>query len=113
MVRESGYILPMLPSQVDIDSELDGYAQKRASNLYLPDQTIHMLPPNLSSLCSLGESEKSSALSVGFKMIDCQISDIKILQSEIKVVKMSYEDADKALKEDQVLSKLNNLTKVS
>ena len=98
-------------SQVDIDSELDGYAQKRASNLYLPDQTIHMLPPNLSSLCSLGESEKSSALSVGFKMIDCQISDIKILQSEIKVVKMSYEDADKALKEDQVLSKLNNLAK--
>jgi exoribonuclease-2 len=98
-------------SQVDIDSELDGYAQKRASNLYLPDQTIHMLPPNLSYLCSLGESEKSSALSVGFKMIDCQISDIKILQSEIKVVKMSYEDADKALKEDQVLSKLNNLTK--
>ncbi len=98
-------------TQVDIDSELDGYAQKRASNLYLPDQTIHMLPPNLSSLCSLGESEKSSALSVGFKMIDCQISDIKILQSEIKVVKMSYEEADKALKEDKVLSKLNVLTK--
>jgi exoribonuclease-2 len=44
-------------------------------------------------------------------MIDCQISDIKILQSEIKVVKMSYEEADKALKEDKVLSKLNNLTK--
>jgi len=98
-------------TQVDIDSEIDGYAQKRASNLYLPDQTIHMLPPNLSSFCSLGESEKSSALSVGFKMIDCLISDIKILQSEIKVVKMSYEDADKALKEDQVLSKLNNLAK--
>ena len=98
-------------TQVDIDSELDGYAQKRASNLYLPDQTIHMLPPNLSSLCSLGESEKSSALSVGFKMIECQISDIKILQSEIKVVKMSYEEADKALKEDKVLSKLSALTK--
>jgi len=98
-------------TQVDIESELDGYAQKRASNLYLPDQTIHMLPPNLSSFCSLGESEKSSALSIGFRMIDCQISDIKILQSEIKVVKMSYEDADKVLKEDQVLSKLNNITK--
>jgi len=98
-------------TQVDIDSELDGYAQKRASNLYLPDQTIHMLPPNLSSFCSLGESEKSSALSVGFRMIDYQISDIKILQSEIKVVKMSYEEADQALKEDQALSKLNALAK--
>jgi len=98
-------------SQVDIDSELDAYAQKRVSNLYLPDQTIHMLPPDLSSFCSLGESEKSNALSVGFKMINSKISDIKILQSEIEVVKMTYEDADKALKEDQVLSKLNNLTK--
>jgi len=98
-------------SQVDIESEIDGYAQKRASNLYLPDQTIHMLPPNLSSFCSLGESEKSSALSVGFKMIDCQISDIEILQSEIQVVKMSYEEADQTLKEDQALSKLNALAK--
>ena len=98
-------------SQVDIESEIDGYAQKRASNLYLPDQTIHMLPSNLSSFCSLGESEKSSALSVGFKMIDCQISDIEILQSEIQVVKMSYEEADQTLKEDQALSKLNALAK--
>jgi len=98
-------------TQVDIDSEINGYAQKRASNLYLPDQTFHMLPTNLSSLCSLGESERSSALSVGFNMIECQINDIKILQSEIKVVKMSYEEADQALKEDQALSKLNALAK--
>jgi len=98
-------------TQVNIDSELDGYAQNRASNLYLPDQTIHMLPPNLSSLCSLGESEKSNALSVGFRMIDFKISDIEIIQSEIKVEKMSYEEADQALKEDQFLSKLNALAK--
>ena len=44
-------------------------------------------------------------------MIDCQISDIKILQSEIKVMKMSYEEADQVLKEDQALSKLNALAK--
>jgi len=98
-------------SKVDSDSKLDKYAQKRASNLYLPDQTIHMLPPNLSSLCSLGESKKSSALSIGFRMIDCQISSIKILQSKIKVVKMSYEEADQSLKENQTLSKLNALAK--
>ena len=58
-----------------------------------------MLPPNLSSFCSLGESEKSSALSVGFRMIDYQISDIKILQSEIKVVKMSYEENEFEIRE--------------
>ena len=96
-------------SKVASDSEIDDYAQKRASNLYLPDQTIHMLPCNLSTFCSLGEREKSSALSIGFMMIDCQISDIKIFQSEIKVVKMSYEEADQALKKDQTLSKLNTL----
>ena len=44
-------------------------------------------------------------------MINYQISDIKILQSEIKVVKMSYVEADKVLKEDQALSKLNALAK--
>jgi len=96
-------------SKVACDSEIDEYAQKRASNLYLPDQTIHMLPSNLSTFCSLGEHEKSSALSIGFRMIECQISDIKIFQSEIKVVKMSYEEADQALKKDQALSKLNTL----
>ena len=70
-----------------------------------------MLPSNLSTFCSLGEHEKSSALSIGFRMIDCQISDIKIFQSEIKVLKMSYEEADQALKQDKVLSKLNMLAK--
>jgi len=70
-----------------------------------------MLPTNLSLFCSLGESKKSSALSVGFKMINCQINDIKILQSEIEVIKMSYEEAEKALEEIEVLSKLNTLTK--
>jgi len=98
-------------TQVNIDSEMDSYAKKRASNLYLPDQTIHMLPPNLSSLCSLGESDRSSALSVGFRMIDCQITDIEIIQSEIRVEKLSYEEADKALEEIEVLSKLNALAK--
>jgi len=98
-------------SKVDIDSELDKYAQKRASNLYLPDQTFHMLPSNLSTFCSLGESEKSNALSIGFRMVDCQISDITIFQSEIKVLKMSYEEANLALKDDQALSKLNILAK--
>ena len=98
-------------SKVVSGSELDKYAQKRASNLYLPDQTIQMLPDDLSTFCSLGESEKSSAVSIGFRMIDYQISDINIFQSEIKVVKMSYEEADQALKEDQDLSKLYILSK--
>jgi len=98
-------------SQVESDSELDSYAQNRISNLYLPDQIIHMLPPSLVPLCSLGEDEKSRALSVGFTLIDCQISDIEVVQSEIKVEKLSYDGADEVLDQHTELSKINTLTK--
>ena len=52
-------------SFVDIDSELDIFARKRISNLYLPDQIFHMLPPMLSEACSLGANELSNAISIG------------------------------------------------
>ena len=94
-------------SQVEIDSELDIYAQKRASNLYLPEQIIHMLPPELSSICSLGQN--SNALSISFKMVNSQITNVKIIQSAIKVTKITYEDANKELKDNEVLSKLSSI----
>jgi len=98
-------------SQVENDSELDGYAQNRISNLYLPDQIIHMLPPSLVPLCSLGEDEKSRALSIGFTLIDCQISNIEVAQSEIKVEKLSYDETDEVLDKHPELSQINILTK--
>jgi exoribonuclease-2 len=49
-----------------MNSDLDLFAQKRASNLYLPDQILHMLPPKISEVCSLGVDEISNAVSVGF-----------------------------------------------
>ena len=96
-------------SYVEIDSELDIFAQKRASNLYLPDQILHMLPPELSSACSLGASEISNAISIGLRLDSSEISDIEIHLSEIKVTNMSYEDADKVINEHEILSKLNNI----
>jgi exoribonuclease-2 len=96
-------------SYVEIDSELDIFAQKRASNLYLPDQILHMLPPGLSSACSLGGSEISNAISIGLRLGSSEISDIEIHLSEIKVTNMSYEDADKVINENEILSKLNNI----
>ena len=98
-------------SYVDINSVLDLYAQKRASNLYLPDQILHMLPPKISEVCSLGIDEISNAVSVGFLMNDSEISDIKIYLSQIKVTKMSYEEADKSLHENISLSMLNKIAK--
>ncbi len=96
-------------SYVETDSELDIFAQKRASNLYLPDQIFHMLPPELSSACSLGGSEISNAISIGLRLDRSEITDIEIHLSEIKVTNMSYEDADKVMNENEILSKLNNI----
>ncbi len=96
-------------SYVEIDSELDIFAQKRASNLYLPDQILHMLPPGLSSVCSLGGSEISNAISIGLRLGSSEISDIEIHLSEIKVTNMSYEHADKVINKNEILSKLNNI----
>ena len=96
-------------SYVEIDSELDIFAQKRASNLYLPDQILHMLPPELSSACSLGGSEISHAISIGLRLDSSEITDIEIHLSEIKVTNMSYEYADKVMNEHEILSKLNNI----
>jgi exoribonuclease-2 len=96
-------------SYVEADSELDIFAQKRASNLYLPDQILHMLPPKLSSVCSLGGSEISNAISIGLRLDRSEITDIEIYLSEIKVTNMSYEDADKVMNENEILSKLNNI----
>jgi len=98
-------------SFVDLNSDLDLFAQKRASNLYLPDQILHMLPPKISEVCSLGVGEISNAVSVGFLMNDFKINDIQIYLSQIRVTKMSYEEADKSLNENTWLSKLNEVAK--
>ena len=98
-------------SYVDCNSDLDLFAQKRISNLYLPDQTLHMLPPSISEVCSLGVDEISNAVSVGFVLKDSEISDIQICLSQIKVNKISYEEADTLLSENKLLSKLNEIAK--
>ena len=96
---------------VDSNSNLDLFAQKRVSNLYLPNQILHMLPPKISEVCSLGIGEISNAVSVGFLLNDFKISDIQIYISEIKATKMSYDEAERVLGENTSLSKLNEIAK--
>lgn len=88
------------------DSELDLDAQQRASNLYLPDQILSMLPSRVTELCALGLGETSAALSIGFVMVGDEIKDIEITHSTIKVMKISYDAADDLLAENTDLSKL-------
>ncbi len=99
-------------SFVDIDSELDIFARKRISNLYLPDQIFHMLPPTLSEACSLGAYHLSNAISIGFVLNEFEVSDIQIYLSQIKVTKMSYEEADEEINSNSTLAALNEIAKV-
>jgi len=85
-------------------SDLDAYAQERASNLYLPEQILHMLPISITELCALGISETSNALSVGFVLEE--INNIEVIRSLIKVTNISYDEADDFLDKNKHLSKL-------
>ena len=98
-------------SFVDIDSELDIFARKRISNLYLPDQIFHMLPPMLSEACSLGANHLSNAISIGFLLNEFEVNDIQIYLSQIKVTKMSYEEADEEINSNSILAALNEIAK--
>jgi len=99
-------------SFVDVDSNLDMFARKRASNLYLPDQIFHMLPPSLSEACSLGANDVSNAISIGFVLNEFEVSDIQIYLSKIRVTKMSYEIADQEMSSNKTLAALNEIAKV-
>ncbi|BBB23046.1 exoribonuclease II [Abyssogena phaseoliformis symbiont OG214] len=92
-------------------SELDAYAQERASNLYLPEQIIHMLPVSATKMYALGLAETSSALSIGFTLESGEINNIEVLHSLIKVTNISYDDADGMLVSNEHLSRLQGITK--
>ncbi len=92
-------------------SELDAYAQKRASNLYLPEQIIHMLPISVTKMCALGLTETSHALSIGFTLELGEINNIEVVRSIIKVTNISYDNADGMLVSNEYLSKLQSITK--
>ncbi|MFP6776084.1 MAG: ribonuclease catalytic domain-containing protein, partial [PS1 clade bacterium] len=96
-------------SVVEDNSEMDLYAQERASNLYLPDQIIHMLPTSVTSTCALGLKETSDALSIGFCIKDEEVEDITIIRSTIRVKKISYDVADSIIDSDNNLSIINNI----
>jgi exoribonuclease-2 len=80
------------------DSELDIEARSRGSNLYLPDQTIHMLPTGITEKLGLGLQAQSPALSIGFTVSETgALEDIEVCFSLIKVTRTTYDDANKEL----------------
>jgi exoribonuclease-2 len=80
---------------VSHDSDLDREARRRASNLYLPDKVVHMLPEALTVQLGLGLQQESPALSIGFRLDeDGAFQDIQITPTRLRVTRLSYEDAE-------------------
>jgi exoribonuclease-2 len=79
---------------------LDLEARDRGSNLYLPEETVSMLPVEVTQRLGLGLEEISTALSFGFRLDgDGRIEDVEIVPSWIHVTRWSYEEAEKHLSE--------------
>ncbi len=87
-------------AMVSPDSDMDVEARNRAANLYLPEKTVHMLPPELTTRLGLGLEEISPALSFGFLLsAEARIEDLKILPSLVKVSRLSYEEVESRMGE--------------
>ncbi len=96
-------------SLVTPDSELDIEARSRGTNVYLPDQTIHMLPSGITEQLGLGLQEQSNALSIGFIIAENgELEELDICFSLVQVTRTTYGDADTEL--DSTFAELKAVT---
>ncbi len=98
---DTGYTLGIHIIDVDAyiksNDPIDLAARDRASSIYMPDDKLPMIPPNLSEdLCSLKENKIRPGISTIIKMNRFfKIQDYSIIPSIIKVHKqMSYAEAN-------------------
>ncbi|HID46729.1 MAG TPA: RNB domain-containing ribonuclease, partial [Chromatiaceae bacterium] len=84
------------------DSHLDQAARARSANLYLPEKMVQMLPPKVTDQLGLGLQEESVALSFGFRLnAEAEITDIEITPSQVRVTRISYDDAEQRLQDPE------------
>lgn len=79
------------------DSPLDREAARRGSSVYMPDQRVHMLPPNISEhFLSLDEGSERLALTLQIDFdAAAAIKDFKIRETFIKIDRaLDYDFAD-------------------
>ena len=87
------------------DSPIDLEARGRGASLYLPEGTIHMLPPAATPLLGMGLGEISAALSFGIDVTDAgEIAGIEITPSWVRVTRLTYEAAADRLGEEPFAS---------
>jgi exoribonuclease-2 len=99
-------------SLIPADSQADLEARSRGGNLYLPDVIVNMLPPAATELLGLGLQEVSPAISFELNAgQNGEILDARLHRSWIKVIRMTYGEAEALLNEQPLveLSKISSL----
>ena len=82
------------------DSAADLAARGRGASLYLPEQTIPMLPETAAQTLGLGLQAVSPALSIGIDLApDGEIAAVEITPSWVRVSRLSYAAAEERLDE--------------
>ena len=83
------------------DSEADLEARARGANLYLPECTITMLPPEATQQLGLGLTEVSPALSFGLDLSDeGHLLDVEVVPSWVRVTRTTYAQVSQRLDEE-------------
>jgi exoribonuclease-2 len=86
---------------VSPDSAADIEARARGANLYLPEGTVTMLPPEATRLLGLGLAEVSPALSFGLDLdTDGNIVDAEVVPSWVRVTRLTYTEVNARLEEE-------------
>jgi exoribonuclease-2 len=88
------------------DSEADVEGRARGANIYLPEQTIPMLPPQATQILGMGLNEISPALSFGMDFDEHgNVLELEIVPSWVRVTRLTYEEAEARI-EDAPLREL-------
>jgi exoribonuclease-2 len=81
-------------------SPADLEARARGANLYLPEGTVPMLPPQATHLLGLGLAEVSPALSFGLDVsLTGEVACAEVVPSWIRVTRLTYEEVETRLDE--------------
>lgn len=87
-------------ARVPPDSDVDLEARARGCNLYLPEGTVPMLPPEATHTLGLGLQAVSPALSFGLEVnADGGIVKTEIIPSWVRVTRLTYGEVEARLAE--------------
>lgn len=83
------------------DSVADLEARARGANLYLPEGTVPMLPPEATQMLGLGLAEVSPALSFGLDLdTEGNIVEVEVVSSWVRVTRLTYTEVNTRIEEE-------------